>query len=276
MTVAYYWFGLACLIALFALIWFLRYYRRRSALSQKTPDRWKHLVFSRLPIVHFLSDEQQERFFYLLNAFLYDKRFVGCSGLTVTEDMRVTISAGAVLLIVNRPEAVGDAYNDLKWIYIYPGAFFTTRENADELGVVSKKRVGMLGESWSNGKVVLSWSDVDDGLLDFNDGSNVLLHEFAHQLDGESGDTNGAPLMRTRQAYSSWAKVMSKEFGNLQDDAQKGRRAVLDFYGATNEAEFFAVATETFFENPKKLKDKHESLYTELSRYYGFDPCHWE
>jgi len=243
-----------------------------SVLSQFELD----VIKKQLSVVSFLDEHQKENFRRVYREFLYDKKFVGCAGLEITEEIKIVVAAGASLLVVNRPKKAIVAYSALKWIYIYPAAFMASREVRDEYGVVSKEQVGMLGESWDLGRVVLSWSDVEHGLQDFNDGNNVLFHEFAHQLDSESGSTNGSPLLVNRQAYASWAKVLSKEFVDLQADAKKGRRDVLDHYGATNPAEFFAVATETFFEKPEKLKRTHQALYKELSEYYGFDPCLWK
>jgi len=132
----------------------------------------------------------------------------------------------------------------------------------------------MLGESWSNGKVILSWDDVEKGIGDFTDGHNVVLHEFAHQLDAESGSTNGAQPLR-RNSYKSWAAVFSENFEELTEDILRGHQTVMDRYGATNPAEFFAVATETFFEKPHQLHAEHPDLYDERQRYYQIDPMSW-
>jgi len=165
------------------------------------------------------------------------------------------------------------AYNELRCIYVYPTTFTATREVRDEIGLVSNQQSHLLGESWSNGKVVLAWDNVEAGARNFTDGHNVVLHEFAHQLDHESGVTNGAPLLYTKAAYKSWAHVFSEEFEQLQKSTN--RNTIIDHYGATNPAEFFAVATETFFEEPIKLYDNHQELYEQLSSYYRLDPRQW-
>ena len=130
----------------------------------------------------------------------------------------------------------------------------------------------MLGESWSNGKVILSWDDVEKGIGDFTDGHNVVLHEFAHQLDAESGSTNGAPPLR-RNSYKSWAAVFSENFEELTEDILRGHQTVMDRYGATNPAEFFAVATEVFFNRPLEVREHEPALYRELQRFYRQDPA---
>ncbi|NNK33365.1 MAG: hypothetical protein HKP02_09595, partial [Xanthomonadales bacterium] len=135
---------------------------------------------------------------------------------------------------------------------------------------------GLLGESWQNGKVILAWDNVLHGARNFVDGRNVTLHEFAHQLDSETGNTNGAPLLAGESSYRSWAAALSDEFEALQRDAHRGRRSLLDHYGATNPAEFFAVATETFFEKPGRMRKHHRELFDVLNAYYRIDPNDWK
>jgi Mlc titration factor MtfA (ptsG expression regulator) len=132
-----------------------------------------------------------------------------------------------------------------------------------------------LGESWGSGTVVLSWDHVKGGAMNFRDGHNVAIHEFAHQLDQEDGVSDGTPCLENRSAYSEWARVLSRDYETLRDKAGKGRKSVMDKYGATNPAEFFAVATETFFEKPRQLHKKHPDLYEELREYYRVNPLCW-
>lgn len=269
-------FALSILIVMFVFFFYIKRKRKLTILNAPITHSEMEIVEKHLPVFLFLNALQKEHFRSVFKEFLYEKKFVGCAGLVITDEIKVVVAAGASLLVANRPQEARRAYDALKWIYIYPSAFVTTREVADEHGVVSKQQIGMLGESWDLGRVVLSWSDVEHGLQDFNDGQNVLLHELAHQLDSESGDTNGSPLLINRHAYTSWAKVLSKEFLKLQGDANRNKKSVIDHYGATNPAEFFAVATETFFEKPQQLCKKHEALYKELVEYYGFDPVNWK
>ncbi len=132
---------------------------------------------------------------------------------------------------------------------------------------------GRLGEAWGQGVVVLSWDDVRRGAADMRDGQNVVLHEFAHQLDQEDGAADGAPILPGRSRYVAWARVLGAEYEQLRRDASRGRPSVLDDYGATNPAEFFAVATECFFEKPGLLRRRHPELYEELRAYYRQDPA---
>lgn len=252
--------------------WGVKRWRLYRAVNSAFPAVWRDILEQHLPPYRHLPTALQEQLQQLVKMFIYHKTFIGCAGLSVTDEMRVTIAGEACLLLLNRTT---NEYHDLRWIYVYPSAFVAQREMQDELGVVSHGRVGLLGESWTNGKVVLSWDDVERGVRDFTDGHNVVLHEFAHQLDHETGSTNGAPILRGKHAYKTWSTVFSREFAELQQDVQRGQQNLLDHYGATNPAEFFAVATETFFEKPQAMQRHHEALYRELKNYYQLDPAQW-
>ena len=121
--------------------------------------------------------------------------------------------------------------------------------------------------------MVLSWDDVLAGAADIHDGHNVVLHEFAHQLDKEAGYGDGAPDLPQRSMYVAWARVLSAEYAHLVDAIHQNHPTVLDPYGATNPAEFFAVATEAFFEKPAALKSLHPELYEQLRQFYEQDPA---
>jgi Mlc titration factor MtfA (ptsG expression regulator) len=208
----------------------------------------------------------------LVKQFLHQKRFVGCAGLELTEEMRVTIAAQACLLLLNRPSRV---YPGLHTVLVYPGAFLVPRREQDAAGVVSETRQDLLGESWGDGRVVLSWEHVRRAGAGPEAAHNVVLHEFAHQLDSESGSNNGAPWLGSPERYRSWSETLSRDFELLRRDAWFGYRDVLDPYGATNPAEFFAVATESFFEQPHALASRHPALYAEFQAYYRVDPRDW-
>lgn len=244
-------------------------YRRRMIMRESFPREWQDVLERRLTIYSKLPPPLQSQLRDLIKVFIRDKSFVGCAGLEVTEEIKVVIASQACLLLLNHPSF---EYPELRAIYVYPSAFRATREVRDELGLVSTQSRDLLGESWDTGKVVLAWDDVDKGIRNFSDGYNVVLHEFAHQLDHESGATNGAPLLYTRAAYKSWAYVLGREFEKLQ--SSRGNN-IIDDYGATDPAEFFAVATETFFEEPAKLYEHHRELFEQLRDYYRLDPREW-
>jgi Mlc titration factor MtfA (ptsG expression regulator) len=228
-----------------------------------------------------MAPEQQARLQRLVQQFLFEKKFVGCAGLEVTDAMRVTIAGQACLLLLGRQgrAARGRTYPQLHTILLYPGAFLVPKNEIDEAGVVTPTRQDLLGESWGDGRVVLSWQHVrraaDGEMLDGEGPHNVVLHEFAHQLDSESGSHNGAPYLGSAASYRSWSEVLSRDYAALRADAVFGQRGVLDHYGATSPAEFFAVATESFFEQPHRLADRHPALFAEFEKYYRVDPRAW-
>jgi Mlc titration factor MtfA (ptsG expression regulator) len=158
---------------------------------------------------------------------------------------------------------------------VYPGAFLVPRKQVDAGGVVTETRQDLLGESWGDGRVILSWDHVRRAGHDPQGAQNVVLHEFAHQLDSESGSTNGAPLLGSAERYRRWSETLARDFELLRRDTYWGQRDVLDPYGASSPAEFFAVATESFFEQPHALAVRHPALYAEFERYFRVDPRDW-
>ncbi len=260
-------------VALAALLVYVGYQRWRdwSVHSRPFPPAWLALLPVALPVYPRLSIEQQAKLQDMMKFFIDRKTFYGCNGLSITDEMRVVIAAEACLLVLERG---GPLYPKLNSILVYPSAFRVARDEHQANGTVSTGGHSLLGESWDNGRVILSWDDVSRGIADFSDGHNVVLHEFAHQLDAESGTTNGAPPLR-RNSYRVWAAVFTENFVDLESRSMRGLETVMDDYGATNPAEFFAVATETFFEKPHQLHARRPELYAELSQYYQLDPMQW-
>jgi Mlc titration factor MtfA (ptsG expression regulator) len=267
------WILLAILLTALALASLLPWVRRRRAQAAPFPGTWVGFLERNIAIYRALPTSVQAQLQQLIKRFLHEKHFSGAGGLEVTDEMRVTVAAQACMLQLNRRGAL---YPRLKYIVLYPSAFIVDRDELQSGGIVRSGRRGLLGESWQNGKVILAWDNVMHGARNFVDGQNVVLHEFAHQLDSETGSTNGAPLLAGESSYRSWAAALSEEFEALQEDALRGRRALLDHYGATHPAEFFAVATETFFEKPAQMKKHHGELFSVLKSYYRIDPSHWQ
>jgi len=243
---------------------------RRLARERPFPDEWVQILRSNLPPYDRLSPELRHKLHQHIKAFIAEKSFEGCGGLNITDEITVTIAAQACMLRLNRED---HCYPRLRSVVVYPSMYVASDKGI--LGGEQDGRSVRLGESWGSGTVVLSWSDVKQGAFNFNDGHNVAMHEFAHQLDQEDGAADGAPILERRSAYSSWAKVFSAEFDRLQRKTRKGKRSMLDAYGASNPAEFFSVATESFFEKPAQLQKKHLELYEELRDYYKVDPIEW-
>jgi Mlc titration factor MtfA (ptsG expression regulator) len=247
-------------------------WRLKRVLAQPVAPAWLAILERNIPIYRRMEPALQQQLHKLVQQFLHQKKFVGCAGLEIDDEIRLTIAGQACLLLLNRPSRV---YPALHTVLVYPSAFLVPRNHVDEAGVVTEARQDLLGESWGDGRVVLSWDHVQRGAHDWTDGQNVVLHEFAHQLDSESGSNNGAPYLGSLSSYRSWAEVLSRDFANLRQDAMFQQRSVLDHYGATSPAEFFAVATETFFEKPYQMADFHPALFDELRKYYRVDPRAW-
>jgi Mlc titration factor MtfA (ptsG expression regulator) len=265
-------FLLLVIVAIVLALWIPRY-RLRRAVAEPFPEEWVQILDHNIGVYPNLPMPLRLQLRTLIKQFLHQKHFSGAGGLEVTDEMRVTIAAQACMLQLNRH---GGLYPRLKYIILYPSAFVVTRPEVDGSGVVRHGRKGLLGESWQNGKVILAWDNVMHGARNFVDGSNVVLHEFAHQLDSETGSADGAPLLAGKSSYRSWAGALSGEFEDLQKDARFGRRSLLDHYGATNPAEFFAVSTETFFEKPRRMAKHHSELFEVLKSYYRIDPREWQ
>ena len=192
--------------------------------------------------------------------------------MEITEEIKLTIAAISALLLLNER---GEYYPKLYSILVYPSAYFVRQVQAVSNYVVQESIVVRLGESWSRDQIVLSWSQIKYDIENWQDGHNVILHEFAHQLDSESGSFNGVPILEHKSDYANWAKIFTKEYQQLIKNVQRGAKTVMDEYGTTNPAEFFAVATETFFEKPRQMAQYHPALYNQLKHYYKLEPREW-
>ncbi|MFN6571373.1 M90 family metallopeptidase [Dendronalium sp. ChiSLP03b] len=246
--------------------------RRKRLKSRPFPPLWNAIINNNLPIYLRLSPTEYRRLQGHIQVFLAEKQFIGCGGLQVTEEMKLTIAAVACLLLLNER---GEYFPKLRSILIYPSTYFVNETIATSNYVVEERRVARLGESWTNDQVILSWQQVQKDTHDWYDGHNVILHEFAHQLDQEDGKAEGVPILQQKSDYLIWARVMTQEYQQLCNDVQQGIETVIDNYGATNPSEFFAVATETFFEKPQQLLKQHPALYELLQQYYQVAPVQW-
>lgn len=233
--------------------------RRRKLAQQPFPEEWLAILEARVPFLHGLSGELRERFLEMLKVFAAEKIFTGAGGMEITDEVRVVISACAVRLVLYLDLSY---YDRLTEILVYP---YVYKHPDDEAAI--------LGEAGNWGTVVLSWPAVLAGLVDPRDGHETALHEFAHVLDRGGGNTfDGTPKLKSMADYKPWAHVMSEHFLRLREH-KKPERKVLRMYGATNEAEFFAVATESYFEKPIQMKKHLPDLYEELQDFYGGDPA---
>ena len=264
-------------LALLFILWllgapYLTELKRKRIRDRPFPAAWREILKRRVPLVRALPADLQLQLKQHIQVLLAEKAFIGCDGLTVTDEMRVTIAAQACLLILNRPRYY---YPNLRQILVYPGSFVVDRAHTDGIGVAHHARQVLSGESWSEGQVVLSWHDTLEGAAIPDDGQNVVIHEFAHQLDQETGEANGAPVLARRDQYARWSQVLGAEFRLLQRRTARGVDPLFSDYGATDPAEFFAVISEVFFEQPQRMADEHPALYRELTLLYRLDPLSW-
>lgn len=253
----------------------IRFWKRRGQrqelLKSHLTDHEKSIIQDQVPLMKRLPRNLHSKLEGKINLFLQQVNFVGCNGLEITEEMRLSIAAQASLLVVN-----SDAwYDNLRTILVYPSAFKSKTATHDGF-VIHETEVIRTGESWSRGPVILSWTHAKLGAAIENDGHNVVLHEFAHQLDDLSGQTNGVPILTAQQSFADWERVFLKAYDTHVRKVRAGHRTVLDAYGAENHQEFFAVSVEVFFEKPKQLKEEEADVYAQLSELLHLDPMTWE
>ena len=242
--------------------------RREKLRSEPLEPELIAIIERNFPYYTKLSEDDRRELLGHVQVFLAEKTFEGCGGLEITDEIRVTIAAQACVLLLHRET---DYFPECNAILVYPSTF-VARATRHEGGIVIEGEEARLGESHARGLVVLAWDDVRRGARDFADGHNVVFHEFAHQLDQESGPTDGAPELPRSSMYAPWARVLGAEYAHLQEAIERHRRTVIDAYGATSPAEFFAVVSETFFEKPRQLQAKHPELYALFAQFYQQDP----
>jgi Mlc titration factor MtfA (ptsG expression regulator) len=244
--------------------------RRRQLRSQPFPEKWRAIISRNVLFFDRLASDVQGELLGHVQVFLAEKRFEGCGGLHVTDEIRLTIAAQACLLLLHRKT---DYYPRLMTILVYPSGYMVNETRHIEGDIWEEGEEGRLGETARHMRsMVLAWDAAKYGATDASDGKNLVLHEFAHQLDFEDLAADGVPALASRADQLSWSEVMRTEFALLRAADDTGIPTLLDTYGASNAAEFFAVATEAFFERPRALRRRHPRLYGELERFYRQDP----
>src|SRR5215475_2597597 len=248
----------------------LRQQRRRRLRARPFPKEWLTLVQRHVVFFHKLSGSDRFELLGRIQVFLAEKRFEGCGGFEITDEVRVTIAAQACLLLLHRRT---DYFPRLLTILVYPLTYMAEERRQVGEHLWEEGTVSRLGETGRRmGSLVLSWGAVKHGAADPSDGKNVVLHEFAHQLDFENDAADGVPELATREQQLTWTEVMKSEYASLRAADENGIPTLLDTYGATNPAEFFAVSVEAFFEQPRALRTHHPKLYAELRTYFQQDP----
>lgn len=252
---------------------YFRNRRRRRVLREAFPRPWFDILRRNVRTYELLAPPQQTKLRDDLRLFIAERYWEGCDGLEMTDEVRVTIAAHACILTLNLADQ-RNWYRPVKTVLAYPDSFLSVSKRSGPGGVVSEGFANS-GEAWHNGPVILSWADVAWGGRNAMDGRNVALHEFAHVLDMADGVSNGTPPLPSSAEYARWHKVMTGEYQRLISDAEFGHATLLNVYGATNVAEFFAVATEAFFERGQFMRAMHPELYDTLRSFYRHDPAAW-
>ena len=222
---------------------------------------WKEIIQNHVPVVASMPRNRRAELYCLTMRFMTEKSFIGRNGLKVTDRIAVIIASQACLLLLGREHAF---YPTLREVHIFPKAF-AARGHKNLL----------VGASYTAGPVVLSWDDSLLGLIHPYDGHNVVLHEFAHQLDQETGLYNGTPIFEDYNRYAVWQSAMKGGFKRLRALIAAKQETIINPYGASNLEEFFAVCTEAFFEKPKAFLGAYPKVYRQLRDYYKLDPVSW-
>ncbi len=249
----------------------LRDHRRKEILTEPFPGSWKKILDELVLHYCFLDVEEKHHLQQMIQVFIAEKKFEGCNDLKITDEIRVVIAAEACMLILGFPH---DLYAGLLSILVYPS---TVVVPPGKMGVftgnpmVERLETAIYGQAFQRGPVILVWNEVVRGARHPQSGHNVVYHEFAHLLDMESGAANGTPMLHRREQYKVWASVLTEAFTLLRRKSEKGEKTFLDPYGALNEAEFFAVATEYFFDKPLRMQKRRKALYNVLAEFYQQD-----
>ena len=235
------------------------------------PAEWRLILKKQWPIYSRLPEDLRDQLEQLALIFLERIEIRGIEGLEINDEIRVLTASQACILLINQKSFFP---NKLRSVVIRPKGYTATQHESYG-GITSEKKIQVLGQSWESGLVVLSWDNTKSGARNAKDGRNLVIHEFAHQLDQADGQADGAPILGSPEQYAKWRKVCSRVFTDLQRKIEEGEKTLIDEYGATNPAEFFSVVTETFFEKPFYLKKRRPELYQLFQEYYQIDPLNW-
>jgi Mlc titration factor MtfA (ptsG expression regulator) len=246
--------------------------RRRHAVDAPFPNEWRTLLASDMVHWRWLDDEERDRLECLIKGFLFDKRFEWVDGLEESDEIKVLVAASACLLILGLENAY---YRDVTSIIMYPSLTAQRGHRAapEAAGLATDAIVPILGEAVLHGPVLIAWDSAKRSAAHPSTGHNVIYHEFAHKIDMADGSVDGLPPM-AREQRDQWEEVCRREYEALREGTEE--HPFLDEYGAVNRAEFFAVATEMFFDRPGDMKRRERDLYDVLSGFYRQDPAERE
>ena len=245
--------------------------RKRERLrGENVPDLWARILARNFPLFNRLPADDQKELLGHINVFLNEKYFEGV-GIDIDDEIRVTIAAQACLLLMHRDT---DYYPNLTMVLVYPSGYTAVESRYLGGGLWEEGPEDRIGHTAHNLRaLVIAWDAALYGASNPADGVNVVFHEFAHQLDFENRSADGTPDLETRADYVSWSAIMSQEFDRLRQSIPYEYDGLIDVYGAQNPTEFFAVSTETFFERPRAMRERHPELYAALSNFFRQDPA---
>ena len=246
--------------------------RRRKALAAPFSGAWRALLNDRVAHWCFLDDVERERLEALIKVFLVDRAFEGAGGMAVTEEVKVTIAAQACLLLLGLDH---DYYRDVHSIIVYPSTVVRRGPQASAVlaGAVTEDPAVLAGEARLHGPMVIVWDQAVSQARYPGRGHNVVYHEFAHKIDMADGAADGTPPWQDAAARLRLREVLAREFTALRQREAEGVPDLLDTYGAVSAVEFFAVATEAFFDMPVSLQTQHPELYEVLAGFFRQDPA---
>ncbi len=246
--------------------------RRRNLLAIPFPEAWLTILREHVGHYGLLADAEQQKLRDAVQIMIAEKDWEGCRGLELTDEVRVTIAALAAILILGFDDFY---FDNVTTILVYPNEYVAKEERAIGGGATLEEESDRLGEAHYRGPVILSWKEIHENALAPGYGSNLVFHEFAHQLDMLNGAVDGTPNLPTSELAERWAKSMDDEYRRLQRAERRHRETLLDPYGATNPAEFFAVAVECFFDSPRAMQAEYPPLYALFRDYFRQDPAAW-
>ena len=246
--------------------------RRRRILANAFPSGWLKILDDTVGHYHVLTETDRARLRDTIQILIAEKDWEGCRGLEMTDTIRVTVAALAGVMILG----LSDFYfENVQTVLVYPSEYVVKQKRAIVGDLVLHEDSERLGEAHHHGPIILSWDEVQANAREPGFGQNLVFHEFAHKLDMRNGEMDGTPDMPTRDLSARWSRIMNEEFRRLQRAERHGRETLIDPYGASEPAEFFAVVTECFFDSPQAMKAEHPVLYELFGEYYHQDPASW-
>lgn len=254
------------------LNWFAQR-RRRKLTRAPFPARSEEVLRQNVLYYGALDVPEKARLRSLIQVFAAEKNWEGAGGLEITDEIRLTIAAQACLLYLGLSH---DYHRNVESIIVYPSTVLSPEPRPGFFETITEPEEGDVaidGEAFEGGPVIIIWDAALQGGRHPGSGSNVVFHEFAHKLDMLDGFSDGTPPLGSRKRYAEWGRTCSREFSRLKKEAGKGKNTFLDAYGTADEGEFFAVATEQFFDRPHSLRDRAPDLYEVLKGFYNQDPA---